>query len=89
MSLELPTAVTQLQIATMEGKPLQETSSSTNDLFKDVPAPVRISKQREWRSMLWRHVSSLSNFKRGGTLQNTDFFCVAILTPYDLYAFTL
>ncbi|KAG0289885.1 hypothetical protein BGZ96_006635 [Linnemannia gamsii] len=50
MSLELPTAVTQLQIATMEGKPLQEMSSSTNNLFKDTPAPVRISKQREWKT---------------------------------------
>ncbi|KAF8940906.1 hypothetical protein BGZ47_007568 [Haplosporangium gracile] len=50
MSLELPTAVTQLQIATMEGKPLQLTGSSNDDLFKDTPAPVRISKQREWKT---------------------------------------
>lgn len=63
MSLELPTAVTQLQIATMEGKPLLERSSSTNDLFRDVPGPVKIRKQREWKSML----SSPSNFSCSGT----------------------
>lgn len=50
MSLELPTAVTQLQIATMEGIPSQKTRVSADDLFKDTPKPVRISKQREWRT---------------------------------------
>ncbi|KAG0218956.1 hypothetical protein BGX33_005222 [Mortierella sp. NVP41] len=50
MSLELPTAVTQLQIATLEGKPASEGSSSTDGLFKDTPVPVRISRQREWKA---------------------------------------
>lgn len=51
MSLELPTAVTQLQIATMEGMPSQMKSASADDLFNVTPKPVRISKQREWKSM--------------------------------------
>ncbi|KAG9069669.1 hypothetical protein KI688_008991 [Linnemannia hyalina] len=50
MSLELPTAVTQLQIATMEGMPSQKERTSADDLFKDTPKSVRISKQREWKT---------------------------------------
>ncbi|KAF9922376.1 hypothetical protein FBU30_007487 [Linnemannia zychae] len=49
LSLELPTVVAQLQIATLEGKPLPQ-DSSKDDVTKNTPAPVRISRQREWKA---------------------------------------
>ncbi|KAF9909651.1 hypothetical protein EC991_008309 [Linnemannia zychae] len=49
MSLELPTAVTQLQIATLEGTPVQENGASAEGFSINTPAPVRISKQRVWK----------------------------------------
>ena len=58
MALELPTAVTQLQIAQLEGNPAHESAALIDGLLKDTPAPIRISKQREWK---------------GATLQNDPF----------------
>ncbi|KAG0278985.1 hypothetical protein BGZ95_002610 [Linnemannia exigua] len=52
LALELPTAVTQLQIATLEGKPAQENDAFTGELFNSTPMPVKISRQREWKAML-------------------------------------
>ncbi|KAK3841762.1 MAG: hypothetical protein J3R72DRAFT_152252 [Linnemannia gamsii] len=50
LSLELPTAVTQLQIATLEGKPVEGSDAFTGGLFNNTLAPVRISRQREWKA---------------------------------------
>jgi hypothetical protein len=52
LSLELPTVLTQLQIATLEGKPMQEGDTSSKDISSITLAPVRISRQREWKSKM-------------------------------------
>ncbi|KAG0375412.1 hypothetical protein BGX24_009153 [Mortierella sp. AD032] len=40
LSLELPTAVTQLQIATLEGKPVEGSDAFTGGLFNNTLAPI-------------------------------------------------